>query len=101
MNTNGKVGPLTCAAIIDETDELYLISDKGTLVRIHANKISLLGRSTQGVRLIKLKNDEILVQIEPIKQEFIESDNTNVEDDGSELNDNPANEENNDLGSQD
>jgi len=71
MITNDKVGLLTAAAVIEESDELFLISNKGTLVRIHASEISLLGRSTQGVRLMRLNSGEILAQIEPIKQEYI------------------------------
>ncbi len=74
MITNDKVGLLTAAAVIEESDELFLISNKGTLVRIHAAEISLLGRSTQGVRLMRLNSGEVLAQIEPIKQEYITAD---------------------------
>jgi DNA gyrase subunit A len=43
-----------------------LISNKGTLVRVPVNEISLIGRNTQGVRLINLSNDEILVGFEKV-----------------------------------
>ena len=74
MITNDKVGLLTSAAVIEDSDELFLISNKGTLVRIHASEISLLGRSTQGVRLMRLTKGEILAQVEPIKEEYITAD---------------------------
>jgi DNA gyrase subunit A len=43
-----------------------LISNKGTLVRIRVDEVSVLSRNTQGVRLIKLKKDELLVGVEPV-----------------------------------
>jgi DNA gyrase subunit A len=55
---NGKV---VGADQVMPTDEVLLISDKGTLVRIRAADISLVGRNTQGVRLIRLHPDEHLI----------------------------------------
>ena len=46
--------------------EIMLISNGGTLVRTPANDISVLGRNTQGVTLIRLGKGEQLVQIEPV-----------------------------------
>ena len=43
-----------------------LISNKGTLVRMPAAEISLVGRNTQGVRLIQLSEGEMLVSLERI-----------------------------------
>ena len=43
-----------------------LISNGGTLVRTPADDISVLGRNTQGVTLIRLGKSEQLVQIEPV-----------------------------------
>ena len=45
----------------EDNDEVMLISDGGTLVRTRVNEISVMGRNTQGVRLISLANDEKLV----------------------------------------
>ena len=47
-------------------DEVMLISDRGTLVRVPASEISLVGRNTQGVRLISLGEGESLVSLERI-----------------------------------
>ena len=49
------------------TDEVMLITDSGTLVRIAVSDISTMGRNTQGVRLIRLTNEEKLVEIEKIE----------------------------------
>ena len=59
-------GQVIAATQVNSQDEVMLISNKGTLVRVPAAEISLVGRNTQGVRLINLVNDEILVGLERI-----------------------------------
>ena len=54
-------GAVVSAVQMFSGDELMLISNQGTLVRTAGDEVSLLGRNTQGVRLIKLRNDESLV----------------------------------------
>jgi hypothetical protein len=52
-----------------EGDELMLITDRGTLVRTRTSEVSVLGRNTQGVRLINLTQDgERLVAVERIEE---------------------------------
>jgi DNA gyrase subunit A len=60
---NGKV---VGAIQVNQEDEVMLISNKGTLVRVPAAEISLIGRNTQGVRLIQLGEGEVLVSLERI-----------------------------------
>lgn len=60
---NGKV---IGACQVKPDDEIMLISNKGTLVRVPVGEISLVGRNTQGVRLINLSNEEMLVGFEKI-----------------------------------
>lgn len=59
-------GSVVSAIQVHPDDEVMLISNKGTLVRMPVAEISLIGRNTQGVRLIQLHNDEILVSLERI-----------------------------------
>jgi DNA gyrase subunit A len=66
-------GDVIGAVQVDDQDEIMLISDRGKLVRTRVNEISILGRSTAGVRLINLANDEKLVGIECVV-ENIESE---------------------------
>ena len=54
---NGKL--ISAVQVVDE-DEVILITDKGTLVRTKVSEISTFGRNTQGVRVIKLKENEKL-----------------------------------------
>jgi DNA gyrase subunit A len=60
---NGKV---VGAIQVNHEDEVMLVTNKGTLVRVPAAEISLVGRNTQGVRLISLTNDELLVGLERV-----------------------------------
>jgi DNA gyrase subunit A len=59
-------GAVVGAVHADDNDEVMLISDGGTLVRTRVNEISVMGRNTQGVRLISLTNGEKLVGIERV-----------------------------------
>jgi DNA gyrase subunit A len=66
IQVNERNGEVIGAIQVNTEDEVMLISDKGTLVRMPVSEISLIGRNTQGVRLIHLTNDELLVSLERI-----------------------------------
>jgi DNA gyrase subunit A len=68
MVTNDRNGPLVGAVQVSEADELMLISNQGTMVRTRVSEISTLGRNTQGVRVIRLKEGEELVRITQIDE---------------------------------
>lgn len=68
MVTSDRNGPLVGAKQVFNGDEVMLISDQGTLVRTSVEGISVLGRNTQGVKLIRLAEDERLVSIERIEE---------------------------------
>ncbi|WP_423063890.1 DNA gyrase subunit A [Candidiatus Paracoxiella cheracis] len=64
---NGKV---VAATQVFEQDEVLLISNQGTLVRTRVEEISVIGRNTQGVRLIQLAEGETLVGLEAISADL-------------------------------
>lgn len=66
IQVNERNGPVVGAIQVTSDDEIMLISNKGTLVRVPVSEISVIGRNTQGVRLINLTNDELLVGLEKI-----------------------------------
>ena len=68
MVVNERNGDLVGAKQVFETDEIMLISDQGTLVRTRVSEISVLGRNTQGVRLIRIAEDEHLVGVEAVEE---------------------------------
>lgn len=66
IQINERNGKVVSAIQVQEEDEVMLISNKGTLVRVPVSEISVIGRNTQGVRLIQLAEDEVLVNLERI-----------------------------------
>jgi len=66
IQVNDRNGQVIGAIQAHAEDEVMLISNKGTLVRVPVSEISLIGRNTQGVRLINLTNDELLVSLERV-----------------------------------
>ena len=66
MASSARNGRLVGARQVFAGDELMLISSQGTLVRTLADEVSQLGRNTQGVRIIRTKAGESLVQVERI-----------------------------------
>jgi DNA gyrase subunit A len=72
MQTSERNGALVGAVQVFDADEMMLISDQGTLVRTRVDEVSVLGRNTQGVTLIKLKTDELLVGVERVEEPDVE-----------------------------
>lgn len=68
MITKERNGKLIGAIQVQDGEEIMLISDQGTLVRTRVDEVSSSGRNTQGVTLIKLASDEILVGLERVQE---------------------------------
>src|SRR5690625_7052170 len=76
-----RIGELVGAVQVFPCDKLMLISDQCTLVRTHTEEISILSRNTQGVRLIRLREGERLVGVEPVAEEDEEPAPEGVDED--------------------
>ena len=80
IKVSERNGLVVGAIQVDESKEIMLISDQGTLVRTRASEVSTVGRNTQGVRLIRTAEDELVVglqridEIETVDFEDVESD---------------------------
>ena len=83
IQTSERNGAVIGAVQVTDEDEIMLISDGGTLVRTSVEGISITGRNTQGVRLIRLGEDEKLVEIERIESLPIDDDDDSLVDDDS------------------
>ncbi|UCD02723.1 MAG: DNA gyrase subunit A, partial [Candidatus Aenigmatarchaeota archaeon] len=73
MNVTDKTGPVKAVKKVRGGEQLMLISNQGTAIRTEADEISLIGRSTQGVRVMRLREADKLEDIELI------TENGNVE----------------------
>ncbi|WP_428033132.1 DNA gyrase subunit A [Amphritea sp.] len=74
MQCTDRNGELIGAVQMFEGDDVMLISDQGTLVRTRGDEISVLGRNTQGVRVIRVAEDENLVGVARIEEPEVSED---------------------------
>ena len=87
LNITEKNGSLVSFKIIDDNQDLMIITNSGMIIRLSLNQISQLGRVTQGVRLINLKDNQYVSTISIVDKEE-ESDITENSDDLSTINEN-------------
>ena len=70
-NLNKKTGLIVNSLIVDKEDDIMILSTNGTIIRMHATDISIMGRDTQGVIAMRLKDDDKVASIAKI---FTEED---------------------------
>ena len=67
---NEKTGWLVNLKVVADDEDIMIISDSGTIIRLHASDVSLIGRNTQGVRIMRLKDAKVAtVAIAPNEEE--------------------------------
>lgn len=82
LKTNDKIGNLVSVALVDTDDDVIVISDQGQLIRTTVSSISEMGRATQGVRVIRLDENESVRGIAIVKD--VDTENGGADDEGSE-----------------
>ncbi|HSI67751.1 MAG TPA: DNA gyrase subunit A, partial [Planococcus sp. (in: firmicutes)] len=65
-----KNGPLAAVRTVNGSEDIMLITVNGVLIRMDVNDISETGRSTQGVRLIRMAEDEIVATVAKVKKDI-------------------------------
>ena len=58
MKTSAKTGKVTSISLVDDTTEMMVISQFGKIIRIDTKQVRAAGRSTQGVKLLDLDQDD-------------------------------------------
>ena len=76
IRTDARNGKVVGADMVDEDDEIMLISDQGTLIRMSAGEVSVVSRNTMGVKLVNLNEAEHLAGLERVI-EYGEDNNGN------------------------
>ncbi len=84
IQTSQRNGSVVGAVLVNEHDEIMLITDGGTLVRTPVDGISVVGRNAQGVKIIRLDNNEKVIGVDRIAG-LAGVDDTNNDDE--EIND--------------
>ncbi len=68
IKTSTRNGPIVAMKMVAEDDELIIVSSNGMVTRMAVNDIRTIGRNTQGVRLMSLRKEEIVVDVGKISQ---------------------------------
>ena len=82
IQTSDRNGAVVGAAQVIDDDDLLLITNGGTMVRTPCQDISVLGRNTQGVTLIRLTDGEQLVRVDAVAEPPVEPLSESDTDDG-------------------
>ena len=69
-----KTGALVGAMVVDEDDEIMLINSDGIIIRIKASDVTVLGRATQGVRIMKVEDETKIVAMAKVIKEDEDDD---------------------------
>ncbi len=64
-----RIGPLVAARVVQESDELTLISARGVVLRLRVAEVRVMGRATRGVRLMNLRGDDTVATVARIPRE--------------------------------
>ena len=80
IKTSERNGQVVTASLVDESEDIVLITDNGTLIRTKVKDVSISGRNTQGVKLINVKENEKLISLKVVKEENISEIEENLED---------------------
>ncbi|NQU52122.1 MAG: DNA gyrase subunit A [Bacteroidetes bacterium] len=100
INITEKTGKLIAMKSVSDDNDLMIITLNGLTIRLAVNTISVLGRATQGVRVINLKGDDRIASVAPVTVEEAEeiegvTEGNEIESTGDEKGENFDNEENN------
>ena len=79
-----KTGMLIGAMVVDDDDEVMLISSEGIIIRIKASDVSRLGRTTQGVKIMKVADDANIIAMAKVPKDTLADEETGDSADRSE-----------------
>ncbi len=82
MNVTDKTGRVIAIKSVKEEDDLMIINKSGITIRIGVDEVSLIGRATQGVRLIRLDADDEIASVAKI--DYIEGEDVDETTEGGE-----------------
>ena len=84
LNTTDKNGNMVSHKIVNDDNDLLIITDSGMLIRMPVDQISQLGRVTQGVKLINLKDDQIVSSVSVLIKEDEDTETVQNEEEATE-----------------
>lgn len=88
MNITEKTGDLIAIKSVKEDDDLMIINKSGITIRMEVKDLRVMGRNTQGVKLIRLDDDDSIASVAKIDMEI--TGNGNQKENGNDTEENPA-----------
>src|SRR5690606_4911465 len=73
-----KTGPLVAIKAVEDSDDLMIVTQNGIMIRMNVGSISTLGRNTQGVRLINLRDGDAIADVSRVVSEDDLSENESL-----------------------
>ncbi len=86
IKTSKRNGLMVSLLLVDDNDELMMVTDKGKLIRTSIKGINVISRNTQGVKLINLSSGEKLIGIARLPEEEDQADDDQADDDQEDMN---------------
>ena len=81
-NVTDKTGKIADVKVVNDEDDILVITDDGTIIRMSAANISMLSRATQGVRIMRIMDGSRVICIEKTDREEEAAEETETETDG-------------------
>ena len=81
-NVTDKTGKIADVLVVNDEDDILVITDDGTIIRMSAANISLLSRATQGVRIMRIMEGSRVICIEKTDREEEAAEETEADTDG-------------------
>lgn len=85
INVTDKTGDLIAMKNVTDDDDLMIITLKGITIRMHVDQLRVMGRATQGVKVINLKGDDEIAAVAKVYRDRDEEDETEFDEDGNPI----------------
>jgi len=85
INVTEKTGSLIAIKNVTDDDDLMIITRKGITIRMHVDVLRVMGRATQGVRLISLRGDDEIAAVAKVYRDRDDDDDTAYDEDGNQI----------------
>ncbi|MFH0866033.1 MAG: DNA gyrase subunit A [Bacteroidota bacterium] len=87
INITEKTGKLIALKEVLDTDDLMIINKSGIAIRMEVKQLRVMGRATQGVRLIKMNDDDSIASVTPIEEDKLNGNGNGHSDTVSDVSD--------------
>ena len=85
INVTEKTGSLIALKNVTDEDDLMIITKKGITIRMHVDSLRVMGRATQGVRLINLKGDDEIAAVAKVYRDSEDEDEVSFDENGDPI----------------